>query len=478
MMNKYKLVSFGLAISLAYTTSYAASMRSLLDGMFTNVTAPDVVTSQFRGTIAGGGMYVRAPISNAQIFTIDPPRLSIGCGGIDLYMGSFSFITAAKLTQFIRNIAQNAAPLAFKLALDNYMPSLGRVLETFQTLAQSMNNHQMNSCQLAHGIMDGSKNPTDVFNNLSTMVSQGNDVLTGMAKDFTAAYDSGQLDPTKPAQRVQDSKNPDGSKAFPDDGNITWNALNAKSNQGYTYTLTDDPVMAQQLILSLIGTSIKKPGRNPGADPIYAPIEPTLRLKQLFEPTTDTDNSLTVPILSCSGDILLCLTPNSTTFKTTGIRGYVLAQMFGDENINDASQATNTSIVGHMMHCTTGNCSLSQSQINFLNAVGKVPVIGLLMRAQGSPQLIGAVAYRLIDELVNEISLVYGESVYQMAISTFSNTSITPPTDYGKHISEMRNDLREVSIRSASNHERLNAETTFIDSVIRANGSAIRYRPQ
>ena len=78
--------------AMAISSASAAGLSGVLDGMFTNVTAPDVVSNQFRGTISGGGVYVRAPISNLQVMSLDPPRLSIGCGGIDLYLGSFSFI--------------------------------------------------------------------------------------------------------------------------------------------------------------------------------------------------------------------------------------------------------------------------------------------------------------------------------------------------------------------------------------------------
>ena len=60
MKNLHKLTVTAVA-AMAMSSASAAGLSGVLDGMFTNVTAPDVVSNQFRGTISGGGVYVRAP---------------------------------------------------------------------------------------------------------------------------------------------------------------------------------------------------------------------------------------------------------------------------------------------------------------------------------------------------------------------------------------------------------------------------------
>ena len=473
-MKKLRTISTALVAATTISYASAAGMSGVLDGMFANVTAPDVTSSQFRGSISGGGMYIRSPISNLQVFALDPPRLSTGCGGIDLYLGAFSYITAEKLTQFIRSVAQNAAPLAFKMAIDATFPQLGGVLDKFQAIAQKMNDSQTNSCTLAHGIMDGAKNPSEVFTKLEATVTAGFDSITGIVGDFTEALTSNQTQGSKNVEDARKATNADGSPVVSDLGNRTWNALNARKNSGYIFSITDDPVMAQQVVMSLIGTSVGKGGNDASAPPLYEPYPAPLRLKSLFEPSIGSGGAKEVPILSCNGDTA-CLVPTQGVFATTGIDGFVRRKMFGSDT---ATSAEAGSIVYNMATCSSDKCGLTASQLQFLNSIGKIPVVGLLTHAQSSPQIITQIAPELIGAMVNEISVVYGQSVLDAAISSYSKTSITKPTGYDDAIKNMLIDLRDVEARSKKTLATLNEVTVFIDSAIRANGSVMRYRPR
>ena len=474
MKNLHKLTVTAVA-AMAMSSASAAGLSGVLDGMFTNVTAPDVVSNQFRGTISGGGVYVRAPISNLQVMSLDPPRLSIGCGGIDLYLGSFSFITAEKLTQFIRNTAQNAAPLAFKMALDASFPQLGGVLDKFQHMAQMMNDSQRNSCQLAHGIMDGAKNAEDVFNNLSKTVSDGLSTVKGWASDFTEAFTSDQDAPSKNIEKARKTKNADGTSVAPQLGNLTWNALNTRKYAGFVFSITDDTIMSQQVIMSLIGTTVRREGDTPEAEPKNSPFPPQrLRLKDLFRPATGTAGIKEIPIWSCQGDNNECLSPTASTFATTGIEGFVRAKMFGAEN---ASTPLPGSIVYKMTNCTAGACGMSSGQLQFLNSIGKIPAVGLMTRAQGVPGIINMISVDLVDAMVDEISVAYGRSVVDIAVTSYAKTDSPKPEGFDDTINNMLADLSDAEKASKVNLTRLNTMATYIDTAIRANGAVLRYRP-
>jgi len=72
-------VMFG---ALLYSVVVFASLQSSLDSMFSsNATPPQAYNSQSRGGFVGGGLSVRAPISNINAVAFDPPRLAAGCGG-------------------------------------------------------------------------------------------------------------------------------------------------------------------------------------------------------------------------------------------------------------------------------------------------------------------------------------------------------------------------------------------------------------
>jgi len=474
-MKTWKKLTIVVATTATVANASAAGIKDVLDGMFVNVTAPDVVSNQFRGAIAGGGIYVRSPISSIQVMAIDPPRLSMGCGGIDLYMGSFSFITAEKLTQFLRNVAQNAAPLAFKMAIESAFPQLGGVLDKFQHMAQMMNDSQRNSCQMARGLVDAAMNPEEGWKTLTQSISQGVSAVEGWAEDFTGALKKVMEKPSEDTRKARGKRNPDGTQVIAKTGNITWNALNARKNAGFTFGITDDPVMARQLLMSMMGTQIAKEGATDEAEPSVKHFGRRARLKELFRPTLDPNGVAGVPIWSCGADVEDCETPEPKAFQTSGVAGYVRSKMFGNET---ASVPQPGSIVHNMMNCTSSNCGMTSSQLQFLNAIGKVPTVGLLMRAQAAPGVSDMISGDLMDAMVDEISVVYARAVIDVAVTTYSNTELPKPNDYDVIIRDMMEDLKEVERDTKKSLTRLNQVTSYIDAAIKANGSILRYRLQ
>lgn len=474
-MKTWKKLTVIAATTATIGTAGAAGIKDVLDGMFVNVTAPDVVSNQFRGAISGGGIYVRSPISSIQVMAIDPPRLSMGCGGIDLYMGSFSFITAEKLTQFLRNVAQNAAPLAFKMAIEATFPQLGGVLDKFQHMAQMMNDSQRNSCQMARGLIDAAMNPQESWNSLTSSISSGVAALEGWADDFTGALKKVMEKPSENVKKTRDLKHPDGTQVIPKTGNITWNALNVRKNSGFTFGITDDPVMARQLLMSMMGTQVAKEGINDDAEPQNVQFGRRTRLRELFHPTLDPNGVAAVPIWSCGADVDDCLTPTPEAFPTSGVVGYVRSMMFGNET---ATVPQPGSIIHNMMHCTSTNCGMTSTQLKFLNAIGKVPTVGLLMRAQAAPGVIDMISGDLMDAMVDEISVVYARAVIDVAITSYSSTELPKPEHYDVTIKDMMEDLKEVEQASKKSLTRLNQIAAYIDAAIRANGAILRYRLQ
>jgi conjugative transfer pilus assembly protein TraH len=104
----------------------------------------------------GGTLYVRYPTRGYSVANLDPPRLNAGCGGIDLYLGSFSFINKDAFVAMLKNIGSNALGLAFQMALENIMPSFNKTLQRMQQTIQEMNALTKNSCTAAKALV-GSK---------------------------------------------------------------------------------------------------------------------------------------------------------------------------------------------------------------------------------------------------------------------------------------------------------------------------------
>jgi conjugative transfer pilus assembly protein TraH len=132
----------------------AQQSQDLFNNIMVNTTNPQIAMDARRGVITGGSLSIRFPVQNVPLYNVQLPRLDVGCGGIDAFMGSFSFISGDQLVAALRNIAQAALGYAFQLALTAMCPTCADIMSKMQAMMNSFNSGQMNSCQIAKSIMD------------------------------------------------------------------------------------------------------------------------------------------------------------------------------------------------------------------------------------------------------------------------------------------------------------------------------------
>ncbi len=120
-----------------------------LFGSMTNTTAPGVFESQRRGVISGGSVVVRNRIMIENLVSMVPPSFQAGCGGIDMFAGSLSFVNADQFVRLLRSVAANAKGYAFQLALSAMCEKCSQHMETLQKKIQQLNEYFGNSCQMA-----------------------------------------------------------------------------------------------------------------------------------------------------------------------------------------------------------------------------------------------------------------------------------------------------------------------------------------
>ncbi|WP_205528229.1 conjugal transfer protein TraH, partial [Klebsiella pneumoniae] len=144
---KRSLLALSVAASLfiAPTGAIAANgLQSQMDKLFnemSNTTPPGVYESQRRGVLAGGRFTAKTRIFDENLVSFAPPSWKAGCGGVDLFGGSLSFINADQIVQLLRAVAANAKGYAFQLALDNVFPDGAKWIENFQKKVQALNQH-------------------------------------------------------------------------------------------------------------------------------------------------------------------------------------------------------------------------------------------------------------------------------------------------------------------------------------------------
>lgn len=147
-----KIKSLLFAMTIIAVQPAQADIDTLMEDVFgsmVNVTDGSAYQSQTRGALIAPRVTVRNQISNPSLVQFQSPTVDAGCGGIDVFGGSLSFISADQFTQMLRNIASNATGYAFGLALEAMCPTCKQEMSRLQKMVNSWNQSLSDSCTTA-----------------------------------------------------------------------------------------------------------------------------------------------------------------------------------------------------------------------------------------------------------------------------------------------------------------------------------------
>lgn len=151
-----KIISTIVAVCLSlgsvapvYAVDLGSSFDSLLQGGGARVSSGGQFNSQARNAYIASGASVRFPAESVTLFSVQPPKINAGCGGIDAHFGGFSFVNSSQIEQFIRNIAQNSIGLVIKMVIIHLCPQCDAVISSIEKLAQFASKMSRESCDVA-----------------------------------------------------------------------------------------------------------------------------------------------------------------------------------------------------------------------------------------------------------------------------------------------------------------------------------------
>jgi len=305
---KLKLLNVLLG-SLAMSTSFANvanDMQSFFNqsGYASNVTNPDVWKNQAAGHIGGGSLYARNAVRTYQLIRLDLPSFRAGCGGIDLYTGAFSFISAEKLVEMGKQIMTNGGAYAVDLMLATTVPELLERKNYLQDLMTKVNTSNINTCSASKALIGG------IWP--KTAESQKK-----ICHDLKAGGDDGSV--TDYAKAKQDCENLDDfnqtmKKAQKDDNykkqvlmskNLVWDAIKRQP------LLSKDRELAN-FIMNLTGTIIFDDKGNPSIVPSIADSH---QLIKAF--IGDGASNVEINIQKCAENDEKCLSVSAGTISIT-----------------------------------------------------------------------------------------------------------------------------------------------------------------
>lgn len=275
---KPKLSTWALILSVSLgsigNSASAGGLDNLMEGMYVNTTSSSAnFDNQKMGYMSGGSMSVRVPIKSISIASFDPPRIDAGCGGIDLFKGSFSFINTDEIVSLLRSIAQNAVGLLFQLAIQAVSQPISTLLNHFSDKIQQMNQMLRNTCEAANKLVslvtDGSaqgQQNNSIMGQLKTIWGDTGDEFKKTRKDFSEGLSKGWKnlfsktgdDKSGGTGKTQEETELRKNKNY---GNMAWKALvNGKAHNtlfGQNSQRTDtETYNVLNLVLNTFGSTI------------------------------------------------------------------------------------------------------------------------------------------------------------------------------------------------------------------------------
>ncbi|MEM8985172.1 MAG: conjugal transfer protein TraH [Pseudomonadota bacterium] len=235
-------------------TTVNAQVQSKMDdfwndlGASANVTGPTAFDGQAAGYYALGNIFYRAPQRTTQLATLNLPSYSAGCGGIDFFAGSFSFVNSAELVALGKAIANNAAGFVFQVALETITPVIAEKISELNDLAQKINQASINSCETAQALVGSAWPKTD---RASKVICEQIGASTGVFSDYAAARHGCGSEGNRTAV-LAGASGPE-ADLIPINVNLTWNGLMAHP------TFAADTEFAE-FLMTISGTQIMVSG--------------------------------------------------------------------------------------------------------------------------------------------------------------------------------------------------------------------------
>lgn len=412
-MNRFLLMIIILTSILSTSQIvYAAGMQDQLDDLFgemQNYTAPGAYDSQRRSAYFGGRFTYKTAVFNENLVSMLVPSAKGGCGGIDVFGGSFSFINSDQLVQLFRQVASNAQGYAFQLAMDNMCPNCMEWMNELQTKVQALNGESSNSCQLAQGLVNDAANMAGIFKKHQTSASLKASA-EGLGDDFLQLTKHiGNVDTA--VQQIFDN-DPD---IYNEDltGNVVYMALKRQSAENW-FTGGDEELL--ETIMSMTGSVVVgelEVGSDGAGQTPKTWVLPGLSADK-FSMLDLIEGKNGVAIYDCSvdGDTPNCrITPNNTqNINISGLKAMILDAFTGA-----------TGIITRIRNRDFG-AALSEEQQNILAAMPESIGSKVHLLAPISPEA----AEQMVTTAIDTISL---EFIYRLVSKSFDAADIAMAND-------------------------------------------------
>ena len=450
----FKLAVSGVIYSAVVLSTVAplsahASLKDAMSEMFltSGTEAQSINTQRLRG-FYGGSLSIRSPGRSFQIVQFAAPKIDAGCGGIDIFFGSFSFINGAQFEQLIRAIAANAVGYAVKLAISSMCNPCGAIIQTIEDAIRELNALAKNTCAVTMATMD-KIGVSDKIQEFGRKVGESLGVAANRTADTAAAANkSHQEPPTKTAKGGDENT----AASNPILGNMVWRASQKTMDAGNnTLRVFMDTKTATEMVQSVFGTMIVR-GKEEGDGDCSAgtsaercdnkPVNirsSISKWEKLLKARTHSPDGTSM-VRCINADCTKTETRTVPLSEWGGVQDIVNIALFGTVDIHNASSYTPDSLIGSFIlkrpiGQNGGNLSVRARQ---MADIIPMPIILMLMELQKTPGAAKTLGLQLSLQLPKYFEYIIALELLNIASNTFSNqTEVEMPEHFRTQLSDM-----------------------------------------
>ncbi|RKT89540.1 conjugative transfer pilus assembly protein TraH [Rahnella aquatilis] len=410
--------------ALCFSAPALADVQGDLNGFFGslgydgNVSKAQAWQGQAAGYITGGSVYLRNPVKQVQLISMQVPSLNSGCGGIDAYLGAFSFISGEEIQRFAKQIMSNAAGYAFDLALQTMVPELKQAKDFLQKIASDVNSANMSSCQAAQGIIGGLWPVSQLSNQKICQDIAGDDnIFSDWASSRQGCTVGGQGD------SVTSRANANEKDQVLKNKNLIWDALGRNH-------LFDGNRQLKELVMSIVGSIIFN---SAGQVTILTPM-------------VDNRDVITVLMRGGTAKIYGCDEPDLCLGPT--VASVTISS-------NNALVTLVQNIMLSMNQKLTDDTGLSDQEKGFLNTTS-VPVLKYLTNSQSmgqSPTYLIQVA----DYIAQDLMIQYLQELVKQASQSLAGKNFPEQAagELRQNVAQAQQLLANMKLQSAADQNAL-----------------------
>ncbi len=431
------IVAAVLLIASPARADLSGDLRSFWDNLGGGIsgTGPTSFEGQAAGYYTLGNLRARASTRVSSLTSFSLPSVDAGCGGIDLFGGSLSFISEDELIQLSKAIASNAVGYAFDLALETLSPVIAETMKDLRARLAELNLNNINSCEAAKGIVDAVW-PKALLGKHKDCAELS--VQNGHATDYAAAIKDCKTNAG--LARSKGNASDDEIEALPENVNLAWHMMRGGRISGGDWLKSDDELA--EYVQTLLGTVVIT-----DTGPVH--WEARIYNEEVIDALLNGGVG-TVAIYSCGGEHDKCLSINErmTIFHQNGA-------------IREQVRLTIEGLIFNIQH----NIVPTAAHVDFINRTS-IPLWRILnVYSAYSGPIINVQSQNLIDIVATDIVLSYVSEIVN-AVRARSGSSQLLGHEV---VTEWINNLNGIQVYlnnlEVSNSNRLNDVLAIIERV-------------